>query len=737
MELIAHQNKIIRSSESQGEERKFTIEASPQAFRILSDNLYSDKFKAIIRELSCNAVDAHIAAGTPQLPFEVHLPAWNNPEFSIRDFGTGLSKEDIDVIYTTYFKSTKSNSNDMIGCLGLGSKTPFAYTDSFLVESFFKGKKYTYTAFMNEEGVPSVRSLGDEETDLQNGMRISFAVKREDFNNFEYKAREVFKWFEVKPIVTSPNFFFEEIGTIQQEGMNWKLLDGGSGALAKMGNIVYPIEKQHLPNDFPETKRLLAYPVIFDFDIGDIDIAPNREALAYKKRTVEVIKARLAVFSKEVAEKTKEEIDKFNCWYDACLHARNKRWFNHGLVNDLITSGEIKYRGRELSQWVEELFKPLDKYKARGGYRTKIGYERKSTFNKYIPHNMTIDDKFVILDAPKCKMGERKLNETLLYNDYRNWIVVDSSIVSAKDLEELIDIFGIDEKYIISFEDLEPIPVEPKEKRSRVAVSLGGGAGKKIAQVWTLKGSCGSKPREYWSHDPIEVDLADTKEKKYYVEIEKFEIKQDKAFPNFDISACVILNQQFVLKGFKSVSSVYGLTERQVNKIARNPSWIKFSSFIEEAATEFLKKFTPSDMMKYRTISSIITDDLSTIIDNSCNKQLKELLEELIKYKNDNQDYDQFIKVCASRIFNNLPSNSVIRDDYQEFVNLNLQSERFYEKLKEHDPDWTGVKFVDLCKKYPILFKYSNELARCAKIYFGLSTVSKIIDMLTEAEERV
>ena len=39
-------------------ESKFKIKATGKAFRILSDGLYSDKVRAIIRELSCNAFDS-------------------------------------------------------------------------------------------------------------------------------------------------------------------------------------------------------------------------------------------------------------------------------------------------------------------------------------------------------------------------------------------------------------------------------------------------------------------------------------------------------------------------------------------------------------------------------------------------------------------------------------------------------------------------------------------------------
>ena len=52
-----------------------------------------------------------------------------------------MEHEDCMVLYTTYFRSTRNNSNDSVGCLGLGSKAPFAYTDSFTVEAYLNGIK--------------------------------------------------------------------------------------------------------------------------------------------------------------------------------------------------------------------------------------------------------------------------------------------------------------------------------------------------------------------------------------------------------------------------------------------------------------------------------------------------------------------------------------------------------------------------------------------------------------------
>src|SRR6185436_16663438 len=92
-------------------ERGFTIAGNAKAFDILSSKIYTDIPLAIVRELSTNASDSHTDAGCPELPFDVHLPNSLEPWFTIRDYGTGLSPENVENVYTTYFKSTRSNSD--------------------------------------------------------------------------------------------------------------------------------------------------------------------------------------------------------------------------------------------------------------------------------------------------------------------------------------------------------------------------------------------------------------------------------------------------------------------------------------------------------------------------------------------------------------------------------------------------------------------------------------------------
>jgi HSP90 family molecular chaperone len=159
----------------------FKVKQSREMFKLLSSNIYSDKVSAVIRELSANAWDAHRMAGKQDVPFEVHMPNSFEPFFYVKDFGTGLSKENIIHLYTTYGESTKTKDNETTGCFGIGSKSPFAYTDQFTITSRFNGVKYVYNCFVNDDGIPTVAPVAESETTEENGLEVNFAVDTNDF----------------------------------------------------------------------------------------------------------------------------------------------------------------------------------------------------------------------------------------------------------------------------------------------------------------------------------------------------------------------------------------------------------------------------------------------------------------------------------------------------------------------------------------------------------------------------
>ena len=143
---------------------RFGIDFNGKAFKVLINSIYADKIQSIVRKIWSNCLDGHTMAGKEHVPFEVKLPTIQDPVFQARDFGIGLSPEDIENVYKTLFRSTKEESDFTVGRYGLGSKTPFAYTDTFQVTSIFDGVKTYYSAVIASDGIPDMHTMGQEET---------------------------------------------------------------------------------------------------------------------------------------------------------------------------------------------------------------------------------------------------------------------------------------------------------------------------------------------------------------------------------------------------------------------------------------------------------------------------------------------------------------------------------------------------------------------------------------------
>jgi len=319
MKLHTSTNTITKSENFV--ESNYSIDATAKAFAILSDGLYSNKVLAVIRELSTNAYDSHVAAGCPERPFDVHLPTALDSEFSIRDYGTGLSREDCMSLYTTYFRSDKTDSNDAVGCLGLGSKSPFAYTDQFMVESFYNGNHMTFSAYKNENDEPVFALLSEQPTNDPNGLKVSFATESGDRIDFKHEAGNVWKYF-----VTTPNVNIDvEIdtqGDAVMSGDDWKICNQANRGYAKnvivMGQIAYELDADQFDG---EVYDLLwrGYGLVIYANIGDIDITPSRESLSYNSRTKEFIHSKIKSILGEISTQTQKYIDDSPTLWDARL----------------------------------------------------------------------------------------------------------------------------------------------------------------------------------------------------------------------------------------------------------------------------------------------------------------------------------------------------------------------------------------------------------------------------------
>jgi hypothetical protein len=284
---------------------KFGISEKDQAhiLGILRDRLYSNKKLAVLREYSSNAWDAHRDAGIPTRPIKIVLPTSLESSLIIRDYGLGLSEDDIFDVYVKYGASTKRDSNEAVGMLGIGAKSAFAYSDSFTVTSFHGGLKKVYVAVLDESDMGTMSKLY-EEPSTETGVEIKVPVSPGDISGFMQEAKYLFPFFTPQPEI---NYHLED--PITDRKKNGFLNKNGYSVLpnwvAVMGCVPYRLDFSRLQEELEELelgdlqKNLKGG--LF-FDIGDVDISASREDLEYTDRTKKAIVDKIFALAEELAK---------------------------------------------------------------------------------------------------------------------------------------------------------------------------------------------------------------------------------------------------------------------------------------------------------------------------------------------------------------------------------------------------------------------------------------------------
>ena len=289
--------------------QNFTIEANESMFALLTSRVYSDTISAPIREWSTNAVDACIAANvTPR--FDVHLPTFEEPTFSVRDYGDGLPHEDILGLFCTFGASTKRDSNSFNGTFGIGRMSGLAYASSFTVESYHNGHYYSYLITI-KDGLPAAVELANSSTTKPSGLRLSLAVEPSQISTFQHRAQSIYKYFDTKPSlnidldITLPDPLIS--------GDNWQIIPDNGPNVIRMANVVYRI-----PSDSQLNTQGLSH-LLIDVPIGTIAINPGRESLSMDKHTLAYLNTMFSSIMDEYLTIVQSAIDGHSSPRDRCF----------------------------------------------------------------------------------------------------------------------------------------------------------------------------------------------------------------------------------------------------------------------------------------------------------------------------------------------------------------------------------------------------------------------------------
>lgn len=702
----------------------FKMKANSHSFQILSSGIYANKIQAIIREISCNAYDSHVEAGKKDIPFDVHLPTTLEPYFSIRDYGTGLTHQQVFDVYTTYFESTKTDSNDYVGALGLGSKSPFSYTDNFSITAIRDGKKGIYSAFINEHGFPSVVRMSSSDTDEPSGVELKFSVNElTDYNKFVYESQRVFKHF-----TTIPNFTGERCNVVEKTYKEKNIIDNvhvlNNGydkySYVIMGNICYPIDNNAIKTHI-ET-GLISYldmSLEIHFNIGDVEFQSSREGLSYTKYTVNAIESKLKELESKldgIIEAEANQIDnawekvdflvkksKTNIWKNSILNYVKKYdlkyideyyfAFEYGSISFTIPELEEKYN---ISMKQFKVDKSLQM--AKNKVPTSVYDNNTNTYVENYTIPFTTETKFVVSDKPKGFLERAKYHfkkyETTTYSTLVTVLHVADKSKPAEYEKFFNDIKKPLDSQIFKAEDLKKKPVERKSSREK-------GAG-----ILRLQEDChytqNNSKKYTWNDNPY-VDLTNTTTKYYYIPISGYQAIPTAAHPVIhDIKDFFYdLRETGIMASLKS-DYIYGVRKSDLELVKDMPNWYNIQDAVKDKLSTFVKDAAfgaaCGNEHELSTIINHIKDDIPTdseffkIADkfkHKTNYYASVSLKKLVKDYNPTIEFDKIKQEADLEV-------KSIKDRYPllPYLKINYYDKTFTKKTIEYinSIDKTGEK---------------------------------------------
>lgn len=491
-------------SDGLGAGNNFTISASPKAFEILSSNLYQNKILAVIREITCNAADAHTVAGIPPSRMDVHIPSFSEPHFTVRDYGPGLSNEDVLSLYTTYFRSTKDSNNDLIGGFGLGSKSPFSVADQFTVTSWHGGTKTTYVCY-KQDGLPRVNQVSSEQCGSITGMSVSVVAKSSDIPAWSREASRFFNWWRDPPYfqgnatLSIQSYFHPDNIRIQSKHLvnglpEWAIFKNSNvRPKVMMGLVTYDLDIQSIKGLPSDVSSLLDSGDMFlNMPVGSLSVSPSRETLSYDANTSAVLASKAVEIAREIIGGIKQELASKTSLYEARQYLYNGAACPLNLIMwQLAKAGAIKWQGKLIERSAE-----IDCKLELSTLPTITNIEKKGHWKNFQrKHNITSLHNYISLNYPIVFIwsagdcSSAKAYRKIIYN-YTDptqsrsvWDIYLITGIPKAELKSILADKGFPE--LIDLADLE----EPAKAERSTPVT------KAITQGYTIRVSSLSKPR--------------------------------------------------------------------------------------------------------------------------------------------------------------------------------------------------------------------------------------------------
>lgn len=682
---------------------EFKIRNSAKAFGILSDGLYANKIRAILRELGCNAVDSHIAADKKDVPFDVHLPTTLQPYFSVRDYGIGLDHGDVIDIYTTYFESTKTASNDFIGALGLGSKSPFSYTDNFTVTAIKNGNKGIYSAFINENGVPSVATMDRTETDEPDGVEVRFAVTNErDYPRFIHEAKQVFSYFEILPTFTGANANVEPVqynDNMMQFGIKRREQSSYSNGKnnAIMGNIPYPIGPMGEIRD-ENLSHIEDEGLDIEFDIGEIDFAASREGLQYTPKTIAAIIKKYKEIDKQLLDNFTSSANKIdNSWERYYFITQHRGTIFRNVISKYVHSHPQPFFGDYgvdyVSLSVTELKEKYNIELRRFYGQTRYSYgppgvmvSSKAVTNPLGEYDFSPRTNVMFVENLASKKMVNRVKEHMRLNVMKGVVY----LICPADSSQPADCAGFYQaihsppsRMIRGVDDLDTIP------RTKSVKVVGD---KPVIKMRRDSGKWGTD-RFKWETETMTVESLSDKKEKIYVEMSGYTASIGQSPEQFDVKECLQMMDNTKIPELTALvdAPLYGIRKSGLKDVKNDSSWIPLDKYVQRVVNTMdngyiinMAALNVVDSSMHSTFVNVLEHYFDTTLpDHPLTKLFKELQ---VASNSRHFEIDILNKLCLTLGLNEIDTSAVAQKEQEIRKLLSL-----YPMFRMIRTDWLRV----------------------------------------------
>jgi len=725
-----------------------TIDAEDMRYvASLLRNNYSKPILAVVREICANALDANLEANSTR-KVEVTIPSSMNPHFNVRDFGGGLSQEDVFGLYSKYGKSTKRTSNNYIGAFGIGKFAPLSYGSSFTCVSFYGGLKTSYNVFVNEDDDTKIVKLNEEPTSEPTGLSVEVAVADGDVDNFRSTCKEFFKFFSEKDMpkfigVGEDEKFFDDYEIVMESNDgDWFIVEdkredywnrNHHGSHAMMGRVHYPVDSSavdfnSLVEDDKEATHLnqLASQdnLYIRFDIGALKLHHSRESIEYNKPTQKEIIRVLQKVRDDVEEIAKEKLGNAEDLWDAKVKYSQ---VVNALPQDLknIFQNSFEWKGIKIDsptfnrnhKFQDEIiithYSKKDDKDATDGYKIVSRKESRVYADKGTQ---------LVWNTTKSTYGNNLKARTLFNEDEDLVTIYGIQIANMVEAEEHVyDESGmgfslINKDRFLDFADIEKAQLQARGR----AVSGESRADVPLFELLETNESYNKTNSSFWVNcnqtiDDMEV-ACPADDQLIYVAIANYKVVEEKGGTQDETEDLGCLQRDYLAFGrlFKEYNKdddvkfpvIHGVRRKDCKKLS-DGYWINWNDYKLEFAKKFLKK------NKTRLIES----------------------EKIAIFREDQYELKHYQKIKEIITMHNMPKYwKKLGNDHlinQVVILLNsMQDEgndfeaiyRMFMFVKKHDEKWAEKHFPttsnlddfdnnceEINKKYPLLRNIGDE----------------------------